>query len=67
VKITGVLVVVHTFYSCLKLTFVDDLAHLDEKYTVLHYLFVFLVCQDINIPQVVRKGSKFAGRFILAL
>jgi hypothetical protein len=55
--IAGVLVVVHTFYSCLKLTFVDDLAylgekytvwhyflaHLSEKYTVWHYLFVFLV------------------------
>jgi hypothetical protein len=40
------LVVVHTFYSCLKLTFVDDLAHLGEKYTVLRYLFVFLVRQS---------------------
>jgi hypothetical protein len=39
-------VVVHTFSSCLKLTFVDDLAHLGEKYTVLRYLFVFLVRQS---------------------
>jgi hypothetical protein len=53
--IAGVLVVGHTFYNWLKLTFVDDLAHLGEKYTVWHYLFVFLVhksqkrtqCQDI--------------------
>jgi hypothetical protein len=34
--IAGVLAVAHTFYSCLKLTFVDDLDHLGEKYTVLH-------------------------------
>ncbi len=39
--IAVVLVVVHTFYSCLKITFVDDLAHLGKKYTLLYYLFVY--------------------------
>jgi hypothetical protein len=52
VKITGVLVVVHTFYSCLKLTFVENIL------CCAIYLFS-------SAPE--SEKNSMSGRFILAL